>query len=232
MPTLLKSNNWISSNFQMPLTPVSSKLLNFEFSNERSSHAHQNTHHDLQQYFRRPCTGINRFEKVPDCSETFFDMLYKLTEYYCFFPFQGCKIYGFVGGLSGTASIMTLTSIALDRYSVILHPLNPMKKTTHRKALGMIMSIWLYAAFFSAFPLFGLNNYVSEGYLTTCSFDYLATDTSSRVFIFVFFLAAWLLPLLIISFSYASIFSVVFQAERLELLKDGRSSSKQSSKNR
>lgn len=29
-----------------------------------------------------------------------------------------CRVYGFVGGLTGTASIATLTAISIDRYNV------------------------------------------------------------------------------------------------------------------
>lgn len=29
-----------------------------------------------------------------------------------------CRLYGFIGGLTGTASIATLTAISIDRYNV------------------------------------------------------------------------------------------------------------------
>lgn len=35
-----------------------------------------------------------------------------------FLSFIVCRIYGFVGGLTGTASIATLTAISIDRYNV------------------------------------------------------------------------------------------------------------------
>jgi r-opsin len=136
-----------------------------------------------------------------------------------------------MGGLTGTVSIMTLTGIALDRYSVILHPLNPMKKTTHYKALGMISCVWIYSGTFAVLPLLGLNNYVSEGYLTSCSFDYLDPALESRIFIFVFFIGAWLVPVSIIVFAYAAIFRVVLYAERIDFFKGG-ASAKESFRNR
>jgi len=143
-----------------------------------------------------------------------------------FVPVSGCKIYGFVGGLTGTASIMTLAAIALDRYYVIVHPLNPFKRTTFTRAFLMISGVWIYAGIFSSLPLFGINKYTSEGYLTSCSFDYLSDELSSRVFVFVFFLAAWLLPLTVISFSYINIFRMVRSAEKLDIFSNvgGRNS--------
>lgn len=39
-----------------------------------------------------------------------------------------CRLYGFIGGLTGTASIATLTAISIDRYNV-----GKNKKTKTRK---------------------------------------------------------------------------------------------------
>nr|XP_018914573.1 PREDICTED: neuromedin-U receptor 2-like [Bemisia tabaci] len=124
----------------------------------------------------------------------------------------GCQIYGFMGGLTGTVSIMTLAAIALDRYLVVVYPLNPFKNTTRQRARACVAFVWAYGLFFASIPLFdvGLNRYVPEGYLTACSFDYLSQDLKSRLFILVFFVAAWLVPFTIITFCYISIcFAVV-----------------------
>ncbi|EEB19925.1 class A rhodopsin-like G-protein coupled receptor GPRop3, putative [Pediculus humanus corporis] len=123
----------------------------------------------------------------------------------------GCSAYGFVGGLTGTVSIMTLAAIAFDRYQVIVHPL---ERKTKAAVYFQILLIWIYAIFFSIIPLLdvGLNKYVPEGYLTSCSFDYLTQDTASRLTIFVFFVAAWIVPLSIILGSYMALYKVVLKA--------------------
>ncbi|XP_045121530.1 melanopsin-like [Portunus trituberculatus] len=128
----------------------------------------------------------------------------------------GCDLYGFIGGLSGTTSIMTLAAISFDRYLVISYPLDPFKKLSHRQVLAIILATWLYSFTFSVMPLVGFSdiNYSPEGYLTTCSFDYLSESTNTRIFIFAFFVAAWVLPLNIIVFSYLSIVSTVSKQER------------------
>lgn len=46
------------------------------------------------------------------------------------------------------------------------------------------------------------------------SFDYLSDVTNTRVYIFAFFVAAWVLPLNVISFSYLSIVTTVSRQER------------------
>nr|BAQ54908.1 opsin, rhodopsin-7 like [Ischnura asiatica] len=117
----------------------------------------------------------------------------------------GCQVYGFLGGLTGTTSIATLAAIALDRYFVVLYPLEPLKVPTRARARVCVLLAWAYGAIFSSMPLFGLNRYVPEGYLTSCSFDYLTDDEVSRTFIVVFFVAAWVIPFALISFCYAAI---------------------------
>lgn len=55
-------------------------------------------------------------------------------------------------------------------------------------------------------PLLGLvNRYVPEGFLTSCTFDYLSRDFTNRMYIFVFFLGAYVLPMFLIVFSYVRI---------------------------
>ncbi|KAF6207831.1 hypothetical protein GE061_016280 [Apolygus lucorum] len=118
----------------------------------------------------------------------------------------GCQLYGFLGGLCGTASIMTLAAIALDRYFVIANPLDPSLKSTR---IVWIVLIWTYSAVFAGLPVVGRNlgikPYVPEGYLTSCSFDYLDWSFSNKVFVLSFFVAAWVFPFCIISLSYVGI---------------------------
>lgn len=104
---------------------------------------------------------------------------------------------------------MTLAAIALDRYYVIVYPLE--RRTTRQRARLCVILVWCYGAIFAALPLtgLGLSRYVPEGYLTSCSFDYLDQSTSSRIFILVFFFAAWMVPFLVITFCYTKIYRVV-----------------------
>ncbi|CAH0553536.1 unnamed protein product [Brassicogethes aeneus] len=121
----------------------------------------------------------------------------------------GCRAYGLLGGLTGIASICTLAAIAMDRFYVIKYPLN--RSFTNMRVKVCIVVVWIYALIFSVCPALniGLNSYVPEGYLTSCSFDYLTDDNTARIFILVFFVAAFCVPLGLIIFSYINILSVV-----------------------
>lgn len=118
-------------------------------------------------------------------------------------------MYGFVGGLTGTVSIVTLSAISFDRYIMIKFPLN--RAYSNLRVKICLIIIWLYGLTFSLIPVLdvGLGKYTYEGYLTSCSFDYLTHDPSERYFIFAFFLAAWVVPFVLITFSYVNIVRVV-----------------------
>ncbi|KAH8406333.1 hypothetical protein KR215_011415 [Drosophila sulfurigaster] len=133
-----------------------------------------------------------------------------------------CRIYGFVGGLSGTCAIGTLTAIALDRYNVVVHPLQPLRRYSRLRSYVIIILIWCYSFLFAVMPALdvGLSVYVPEGYLTTCSFDYLNKETPARIFMALFFVAAYCIPLTSIVYSYFYILKVVFTANRIQSSKD------------
>uniref|UniRef100_A0A0A9W8I3 Opsin, ultraviolet-sensitive n=1 Tax=Lygus hesperus TaxID=30085 RepID=A0A0A9W8I3_LYGHE len=130
--------------------------------------------------------------------------------------YVGCQIYGVIGGLTGVGAIMSLALIAKDRYSVIVHPFDQGYKMTKTKATLSITFIWAYAAVFATMPLtgasLGIKPYVPEGYLTSCSFDYVSTDSVNRIFILCFFLCAWFVPTIIITTSYFKILKHVLTA--------------------
>ncbi|XP_032796187.2 opsin-2 [Daphnia magna] len=129
---------------------------------------------------------------------------------------KGCLVYGFMSGLTGTTSIMSLAAIAIDRYLVISQPLNINRKQTRTRAYVTSCCIWFYSAIFASLPLFGIGKYVPEGYLTSCSFDYLSDDVKTRIFILVFFVAAWVVPFCTITGCYTAIVWYVRKA-RIEL---------------
>lgn len=97
----------------------------------------------------------------------------------------------------------------MDRFYVVKYPLN--RRFTHLRVKICLALVWLYGVVFSIIPLLniGLGTYVPEGYLTSCSFDYLTDSLYVKIFIFVFFVAAWVLPFILISYSYINILIVV-----------------------
>lgn len=72
-------------------------------------------------------------------------------------------MYGFFGGLTGTVSIMTLACISIDRYYVVVYPLQRASATL--RARIFVLLVWLYGATFAGIPLAKspLGKYVPEG---------------------------------------------------------------------
>lgn len=82
----------------------------------------------------------------------------------------------------------------------------------------MIIVVWIYSLTFSSIPALntGISKYVPEGFLTTCSFDYLSNATNERIFMFIFFVFAWCVPFFVISYCYIHILRVVFGTRHIQ----------------
>lgn len=82
----------------------------------------------------------------------------------------------------------------------------------------MMIVVWIYSLTFSLIPALGtgISKYVPEGFLTTCSFDYLSNATNERIFMFIFFISAWCVPFIIISYCYIHILRVVIRSKNIQ----------------
>lgn len=68
---------------------------------------------------------------------------------------KGCELYAFCGALFGITSMITLMVIALDRYFVITKPLASVRVMSKKKALIILVGVWLYSLAWSLPPFFG-----------------------------------------------------------------------------
>ncbi|KAK3895597.1 hypothetical protein Pcinc_000734 [Petrolisthes cinctipes] len=122
-------------------------------------------------------------------------------------------LYVFCGALFGTMSIINLAVIAYDRYRAILSPFGGTQLSMRRARLWLLL-IWVYSGGWCALPFFGWNQYVLEGLLTSCTFDYLSMDTWSRSYVVVLFLASYAVPLVVFCYAYFGIVSSVSRHDR------------------
>ncbi|KAF8795597.1 Rhodopsin like protein [Argiope bruennichi] len=128
----------------------------------------------------------------------------------------GCKAYAALCGLLGLVSIVTLTAIAVERCLVIsVKPWHGTVLFTHSKAKGTIGIVWLYCLSLVLPPIaLGWGAFVPEGFLTSCSFDYLSRTRSNRAYFFFLFSFGFFLPITLIGVCYTFILQTVFQNER------------------
>nr|BAQ54710.1 opsin, short-wavelength sensitive type [Sympetrum frequens] len=134
-----------------------------------------------------------------------------------FFGKIGCDLYGLVGSYSGMGAAITNSAIAFDRYRTIAKPLDG--RLSMKAAKGIVIGTWLWATPFSILPFFELwSRFAPEGYLTTCSFDYMTEGQSTQIFTIVIFCWAYVIPLVLIALFYSNILSHVREHEKM--LKD------------
>ncbi|KAG8224554.1 Short wavelength sensitive B opsin 3 [Ladona fulva] len=126
----------------------------------------------------------------------------------------GCELYACAGAISGMGASMTNAMIAFDRYRTIAFPLDG--RLGMKAALGLVAFTWLWAMPFSLLPFFEIwSKFSPEGYLTTCSFDYLEEGKSTQLFTIVIFVWAYIIPLLLIALFYSRIISHVREHEKM-----------------
>ncbi|XP_017290986.1 melanopsin-A [Kryptolebias marmoratus] len=122
---------------------------------------------------------------------------------------KGCELYAFCGALFGICSMITLTVIAIDRYVVITRPLASIGVLSRKRALLILMAVWVYSLGWSLPPFFGWSAYVPEGLLTSCTWDYMTFTPSVRAYTMLLFIFVFFLPLFIIIYCYILIFRAI-----------------------
>ncbi|XP_035205617.1 rhodopsin, GQ-coupled-like, partial [Stegodyphus dumicola] len=127
----------------------------------------------------------------------------------------GCEIYASLCGLFGLVSIATLTAIAIERCLVIsVKPWYGGILFTNAKAKVAIIFIWIYCLAIMLPPLFGWGALVPEGFLTSCSFDYLSRTSLNRSYFIYIFIFGFFLPITIITICYAFIIRTIYLNEK------------------
>uniref|UniRef100_A0A8C6JAB5 Uncharacterized protein n=1 Tax=Melopsittacus undulatus TaxID=13146 RepID=A0A8C6JAB5_MELUD len=127
---------------------------------------------------------------------------------------KGCELYAFCGALFGITSMITLMAIALDRYFVITKPLASVGVMSKKKALIILVGVWLYSLAWSLPPFFGWSAYVPEGLMTSCSWDYMTLTPSVRAYTMLLFCFVFFIPLIAIIYSYVFIFESIKKANK------------------
>ncbi|XP_050428171.1 rhodopsin, GQ-coupled-like isoform X2 [Adelges cooleyi] len=115
----------------------------------------------------------------------------------------GCNIYAFGVGQFGLVSIVTLSTIAVERYMVITaKPVSGSWKLTRQGANKVCMVVWIYCLMITVPPLFGWSEYVLEGFNTSCSWNYTDKTLWNRIFYIYMLVLGFIIPVSIITYCY------------------------------
>ncbi|KAL0270437.1 UNVERIFIED_CONTAM: hypothetical protein PYX00_007847 [Menopon gallinae] len=124
-----------------------------------------------------------------------------------------CQVFAAMGTISGIGASATNACIAYDRYATIANPLE--RKMGKTRATIMCLLVWAYAVPWAVLPLTETwGRFVPEGYLTTCTFDYLSDDIVNKYFVATLFVFSYVLPVSLIIYFYSRIVGHVVAHER------------------
>lgn len=125
----------------------------------------------------------------------------------------GCKVFALMGSLSGIGAAITNACIAYDRYKTIAKPLGG--RLSMKKAFLILILIWGYVLPWSVVPYYEVwSRFVPEGFLTSCTFDYLTDTFDNRMFVGTLFTFSYVIPMSLILFFYSQIVSHVVAHEK------------------
>ncbi|XP_047185633.1 pinopsin-like isoform X3 [Scophthalmus maximus] len=137
----------------------------------------------------------------------------------------GCRWYGFSNALFGIVSLVSLSLLSFERYSVVLRSAQFDSLQSLRARVAVAAS-WLYSLVWTVPPLLGWGSYGPEGHGTTCSVQWHQRSATSRSYVSCLFVFCLILPLLLMLFCYGRILLAVRVVAR-EVTEIDRSSAEQ-----
>ncbi|KDR23313.1 opsin, ultraviolet-sensitive-like isoform X2 [Zootermopsis nevadensis] len=124
-----------------------------------------------------------------------------------------CQVFAFIGSCSGIGAALTNACIAYDRYMTIARPFHG--RVTRGRAVVMLVFVWAYTLPWAVMPALEIwGRFVPEGYLTSCSFDYLTKTPENQFFVVTIFIFSYILPMSLIIYFYSQIVSHVVNHEK------------------
>ncbi|XP_063724870.1 melanopsin-like [Symsagittifera roscoffensis] len=120
-----------------------------------------------------------------------------------------CDVYGAFTSFGGCGSIIAMTAIAYDRYIMICFAADANRIASISRSVRIAAMVWLYTSLFAILPSFGIGGFVMDGYMTSCTFDYVTQDLTTRSFVIFMYIMVFMAPMLLNIYFYYSIFETV-----------------------
>ena len=124
----------------------------------------------------------------------------------------GCIAYGFFHYFFICCTVSTLAAISVDRFFFITRPsqTRAVQVITRKKAIGILLIIYLYTLLFTFPPCVGWNSFVEEEiFYSGCYINYGDQRTSSIVYSVIAPSFLFMVPLTVMIYCYARIFIAV-----------------------
>ncbi|KAE8287340.1 Pinopsin Pineal gland-specific opsin [Larimichthys crocea] len=132
----------------------------------------------------------------------------------------GCRWYGFSNALFGIVSLVSLSLLSFERYSVVL--CTQLESSQYQRARLAIAASWVYSLVWTLPPLLGWSSYGPEGPGTTCSVQWHQRSATARSYTSCLFIFCLLLPLLLMIFCYGRILLALRAARQVSRINRSR----------
>jgi hypothetical protein len=116
-----------------------------------------------------------------------------------------CNLYAICAAYFGFVGIFTMMMISVERYMVIKYPFKVYDSNMKVSSIIIFLS-WLYASVWSLLPLLTPNGYVPEGFMTSCTIDYINRDPATHLILLLMTVFGFAVPVIITVVFYALIF--------------------------
>ncbi|EDO43759.1 predicted protein, partial [Nematostella vectensis] len=122
-----------------------------------------------------------------------------------------CQLNACCNSVLFCSTIFTHTVISIDRYIVIVHPMK--KIMTRKKAALMIVGVWVFSVFIVLGPVFGWGRMEYNASTLQCGFGF-PRDKMASMYIVIVAIIAFIIPLLIMTYTYIRIYISVLEHTR------------------
>ncbi|XP_023661344.2 probable G-protein coupled receptor [Paramormyrops kingsleyae] len=125
------------------------------------------------------------------------------------FTRQECQVYICMNVFLICASILTITTISIERYYYIVHPMRYEVKMTLSLAVTVIIFIWVMSVILALTALFGWPVYGFQGYISAAHcFLYWSQRSHRKMYAIIFSLVCFCLPAVVIFTVYCNVYKV------------------------
>ena len=119
-------------------------------------------------------------------------------------PGLQCQVDGFA---TSTTTFAIINQVAVLCYTTKAHA--RISHVLSRHIGGVVAACWVVPVLFAVLPFVGIGQYVPHGNGSFCCLDWSSTATTDRVYFYVMFLVAFIIPSLLILYSKAHMSTAV-----------------------
>ncbi|XP_078486848.1 opsin [Ciona intestinalis] len=141
---------------------------------------------------------------------------------YFFWGKTMCQIEGYFVSNFGVTGLLSIAVMAFERYFVICKPFGPVRFEEKHSIFGIVIT-WVWSMFWNTPPLIFWDGYDTEGLGTSCAPNWFVKGKRERLFIILYFVFCFVIPLAVIMICYGKLILTLRQIAKESSLSGGTS---------